>query len=84
MIDLGTAITLLDKRTKHWRLQCVNSGDQRRYECQVWAAGKRFATNRRTALLAVTAAIERIEVLGTRNQLRIAEHAEYCSADRRA
>ena len=84
MIDLGTALTLLDKQTKHWRIQCVNSGDRRRYECTVWGGGRRFTINRATPLLAAAGALERIRILGNGGQLRIAEHAEYCSADRRA
>jgi hypothetical protein len=72
MSDLTTAILLLDRKTKHWRLQCVNDGPNRRYECQVWAAGKRFGTNRKTPLEAVKAALARIESLGTRGTLKIA------------
>lgn len=71
MSDLTTAILLLDKRTKHWRLQCVN-GKERRYDCTVWAAGKRFTTNRKTPLEAVKAALAKIESLGTRGILKIA------------
>lgn len=72
MNDLATAVLLLDRKTKHWRLQCVNNDKGRRYDCTVWACGKRFTTNRKTPLAAVKAALEKIASLGTRGSLRIA------------
>jgi hypothetical protein len=72
--DLGTIIVLLDRKTKHWTLQCVNSAKHgRRYECNVWACGKRFSTNRRTPLEAARAALERVGMLPA--ELKIAEHS---------
>lgn len=64
-MDLDQAIAILDSAAKHWRIECDNPSaastkKKRRYNCKVWADGKRFTVSRRTPIEAALGAIERI------------------------
>lgn len=61
-------ILRLDAKAKHWTLKVHNRrgteddpAATRRYECTVWAMGRRFTVNRMTPLLAVKAALAQME-----------------------
>ena len=69
MTDLTHLLTLLDRKAKHWRLQCVNSAERGRRVC----ASGRFATNRPTPAEAVEAALAKLQVLGERTRLKLLE-----------
>lgn len=64
--DMNTAIALLEgvcgmKRFKHWRVQCVNRGDKRGYECTIWGNGRRVsAYSAMSPSRAVERAIEKL------------------------
>jgi hypothetical protein len=69
-MTLDQAVTLLNTRCKHWRLQ-VENGDKRRYSCKVWGEGRRFEVERATPFEAVHAALDRLIGI-SEPQLRIA------------
>jgi hypothetical protein len=60
MHTLDQAIALLDA-TKHWRLQVQNSNGRRRYECTVWANGRRVSASRYSPLDSIQAALQKLK-----------------------
>jgi hypothetical protein len=79
MDTLDALMLRLDATAKHWTLKVQNrrgSEDDpaatRRYECTVWAHGRRFTVNRMTPLLAVKAALHQMEGKDKRG-LRLAQ-----------
>jgi hypothetical protein len=59
-MDVFTSnLNRLDRESKHWALRVLNNKENgRRYECCVWAYGRRFTVSRKSPEDAVCGALE--------------------------
>ena len=70
-MNLEQAMSVLDTMAKHWTINCVNSNGRRRYECTLWACGRRVTVSRSSTVGAILAAMDKVKQPENGPQLKL-------------
>lgn len=62
-MSLADDIRYIDGKAKHWTVRVSRSGESKRYECTVWAFGRRFTVSHKSYEVAVSRARQHMDGL---------------------